>query len=117
MGGWSDAEEKVYGALAQIASKLLVQGIDVILDYGFWYKRERTAAMNLASSVGAAAIIHFLDTPEALRRERILVRNKALDTDSVEISIQEFDKQLDWFEKPSESEGLQVEVILDKHEI
>lgn len=111
MEEWSAAQEKCYRLIAELTVKLLTQEIDVILDYGFWYREERLAARDLAASVGATAMTHYLDTPDTIRRERVLSRNHALDEDSVEISPEEFEKQIDWFEKPSDAEGMRIKTV------
>ena len=111
MEEWNAAQEKCYRLIAELTVKLLAQKIDVILDYGFWYREERLAAKDLAASVGATAMTHYLDTPGAIRRERVLSRNHALDDDSVEISPDAFEKQLDWFEKPSDAEGIRIMAV------
>jgi len=111
MEEWSAAQEKCFRLIAELTTKLLAQGLDVILDYGFWYGEERLAAKDLAASVGATAMTHYLDTPDAIRKERVLSRNHELGDDSVEILAEEFEKQLDWFEKPSDAEGMTIKTV------
>jgi predicted kinase len=81
------------------------------LDYGFWYRHERARAKDLADELGVRSIVHFLNVPVEVRRERVLSRNKSIADDSVVISEDEFDKQVSWFEVPSEHEGIAIKSI------
>ena len=56
--------------LAALAQELLALGTSVILEWGFWARRERDEKREAARSVGAAVELHFLDVPydELVRR-------------------------------------------------
>lgn len=56
-------------------------------------------------------MLHYLATETTLRKERVLKRNISLTHDSVAISAEDFDKQLGWFEVPSEDEGIILKVV------
>jgi predicted kinase len=108
---WSQYEPRCYACIETIARRLLEREISVIWDYGFWYRHERARAKYFANELGIRSVVHFLNVPVEVRRERVLRRNKSIANDSVVISEDEFDKQLSWFEVPSEHEGLSVELI------
>jgi len=108
MEEWGEFEKRCYGIIANIATKLLQRGVNVILDYGLWYKKERLEAKEIAQSVGANSILHYLNTSDKTRRERINERNLALGKDAVEITDADFSMQLNWFEIPSSEEGVTI---------
>lgn len=108
---WSQYEPRCYACIETITRRLLEREISVILDYGFWYRHERARAKDFANELGIRSVVHFLNVPVEVRRERVLRRNKSITNDSVVMSEDEFDKQLSWFEVPSEQEGLSVKLI------
>ena len=108
---WSQYEPRCYACIETIARRLLEREISVILDYGFWYRHERARVKDFANELGIRSIVHFLNVPVEVRRERVLSRNKAIADDSVVISEDDFDKQVSWFEVPSEHEGISVKLI------
>jgi len=64
--------------LWDIGARLLVLGVDVILDYGFWVKSEREDYRARAAQLGAGSEIHYLDVPGAVLLERLAARNADL---------------------------------------
>lgn len=61
---------RIEALLWEIASRALVLGTNVILDYGFWAREEREDYRARATHLGASSDVHFLDVPpeELLRR-------------------------------------------------
>ena len=108
---WSDYEKCCYLVISELVQPILKHEIDVILDYGFWYKHERREAKDLASSCNALCLVHYLNTSDETRKQRILNRNKTIDESSVTITDEDFHMQLDWFEEPVENEGISVNKI------
>lgn len=58
-----------------IAARVLVLGVDVILDFGFWARVEREDYRARAAQLGASGEIHFLDVPEGELLKRLEARN------------------------------------------
>lgn len=58
-----------------VASRALVLGIDVILDFGFWTREEREDYRTRARKLGAGSEVHFLDVPESELLHRLVQRN------------------------------------------
>lgn len=114
---WSQYEPRCYACIETIARRLLEREISVILDYGFWYRHERARAKDFANELGIRIVVHFLNVPIEVRRERVLNRNKAITDDSVVMSEDDFDKQVSWFEVPSEHEGIPIKTIEEVEEI
>jgi len=70
--------ERVYRCYEQIwevSKQLLTLNNDVILDLGFTTKEQREHFTKKAKEIGVIAEVHYLDTPLALRRERVKERN------------------------------------------
>jgi predicted kinase len=53
----------VPGSDLDVPEKLLVLGSDVILDDGYFRREHRRTVVDAAVALGAAAKIHFIDTP------------------------------------------------------
>jgi predicted kinase len=75
---WSAHDERhaaIESLLWQTAARALVLGVDVILDFGFWTRRERDEFRTRARDLGAGFRIHFADAADERLVERIRVRN------------------------------------------
>ncbi len=78
-----DAEEPEHNArhslieamLWEVASRALVLGTNVILDFGFWAREEREDYRSRAKQLGASSEVHFLDVPEEELLRRLAQRN------------------------------------------
>jgi predicted kinase len=78
-----DAEEPVHDSrhnmietlLWKIASRALLLGTNVILDFGFWAREEREDFRLRAKHLGAASEVHYLDVPEEELMLRLTARN------------------------------------------
>ena len=93
------------------ATSLLVRGIDVILDDGFFFRDDRRQHIEMAHDLGARAKIHYLsETPKVLtarmetRNSRLPKYNFRIDPDMLEVFI-------GLFEVPSVGEGAPLVVI------
>lgn len=64
--------------LYQKSLEILGDGIDVILDWGFWTRRERDEARAFYAERGITAELHYLDIPQAEWMRRIEQRNRAV---------------------------------------
>jgi predicted kinase len=62
-----------------LAEQLTALGQDVIIDYGYWLKKERDAARQYFRSRGIPMELHYFAVPEDIRRMRLEQRNKALE--------------------------------------
>ena len=95
------------------ASEFLSRGTDVILDDGFFYREHRMRHIALAAEVGARTVIHHVDTPLDLVRERLERRNADLPRYNFRIDPGTLDGFLAMYERPSPDEGAQVTVVTD----
>src|SRR5579875_1977479 len=62
----------------EIAAKALARGCDVVLEAGFWSRRERDEGRALAKAAGAEAKVIFLDVPLEELKRRLVMRKQAL---------------------------------------
>ncbi|MEO8756615.1 MAG: ATP-binding protein [Devosia sp.] len=61
--------------LWEVAERTLVLGVDVVLDFGCWTKRERDEFRARAHRLAADFRVHFTDASEEVLLERLEVRN------------------------------------------
>ena len=54
---------RVSNLIWRIATRNLALGTDVILDKGFWYKKDRENTRQAAAAIGAETKLYFLDAP------------------------------------------------------
>lgn len=90
--------------LWQTAERALVLGVDVILDFGCWSRRERDDFRARAQHLGADFLIHFTDAPEAVLLERLAARNAALPEGTFHIEERELKEWFGLFERPAPDE-------------
>ena len=107
-----DAEEPEHDArhnlietlLWKIASRALVLGTNVILDFGFWAREEREDFRLRAKQLGASSEVHFLDVPEDELMRRLAVRNSELSQTCFHISEDMMRPWIAFFQKPTPDE-------------
>jgi predicted kinase len=81
-----DIEEEVHNTrhdvieamLWDVAERVLILGVDVILDFGFWGRSEREDYRSRAARLGAGSKVHFLNVPEEVLLARLRARNAQL---------------------------------------
>ena len=94
---------RVSNLIWRIATRNLALGTDVILDKGFWCKRDRENVGQAAAAIGAETKLYFLDAPIDVLRKRVLNRSKS-DEDALWINDQAFTKFINRFEPPGDNE-------------
>ena len=93
------------------ASALLVRGVDVILDDGFFFEENRRHYIKLAAQLGARAKTHYLRASIDALRVRIEQRNARLPKFNFRIDPATLDVFVGLFETPSPEEGAQLVVV------
>ncbi len=58
-----------------VAARVLVLGVDVILDFGCWFRSQREELRSKAASLGADFKIHYAEAAEDVLLERLEARN------------------------------------------
>jgi predicted kinase len=90
--------------LWEAAARVLVLGVDVILDFGFWTRSERDELRERARDLGVGFAIHFADVSEDLLLERIKARNAHLPPGTFHIPELKLKEWMRLFEPPSPDE-------------
>jgi predicted kinase len=67
--------ESVESLMWEVAARVLVLGVDVILDFGCWVRSQRDEFRSRAENLGANFEIHFVDIGEEVLFERLKARN------------------------------------------
>lgn len=73
-----DMVERIKRYLLKKAAEIAANGVDVLLDWGFWRKSDRKAAREFFSSHGIESELHYLEVPDELWHSRIEKRNQAV---------------------------------------
>ncbi len=90
--------------LWETAARVLVLGVDVILDFGFWTRSERDAFRAKAHELGAGFKIHFADVSEEVLLQRIKARNAERPPGAFHIPEIRLKQWMRLFEPPSADE-------------
>jgi predicted kinase len=98
---WNSCFSKAISDLYIIAEKYLKTGQSVILDFGFWDKKSRDYARNLATKVGVDFQHIYLDTPDDIIMSRLKERSGVIAASN----LSNFDKLKRAFELPQSDEA------------
>ena len=103
--GWdADRRAAVQAVQWDVAARALALGIDVVLDFGCIFRRERDHYRASAAAIGARTLVCFLDAP----REELLRRLAARDADppphTFRVDAEHLDRCIGWFEPPTADE-------------
>ena len=90
--------------LWNIASRALVLGTNVILDFGFWAREEREDFRLRAKQLGASSEVHFLDVSEDDLMRRLAERNSTLSQQSFHIPEDTMKPWIAFFQRPTPDE-------------
>lgn len=87
-----------------LAARALALGIDVVIDWGVWSRRERDDYRARAKALGANTVIRFLDVPRGELVRRPAARNEDPPPGTFCVDEQYLDLWSTWFERPTEDE-------------
>ena len=100
------ARDPVEQALWDLAARVLVLGVDVILEYGFWSRSEREEFRRRAARLGAGSQVHFTDASEGELLGRLARRNADLPAGTFWIDEGRLKEWVGLFEAPGPDELL-----------
>jgi len=80
--------------------RALVLGVDVVLEFGFWSREERAQFRSQAEALGARVELLYLEASRDELWARLQKRNANLPPDSFQVSEDQLDLWLSWFEAP-----------------
>lgn len=112
--GYAEHARRLYACrelIWSVASEFLRRGVDVILDDGFFLTSDRREHVARAREIGAAAAIHFVDTPVDVARSRLESRNRNPGRYTLDIAPAALDACVAVFQRPAEDEGAELIVV------
>ncbi|MBL6946780.1 MAG: ATP-binding protein [Rhodospirillales bacterium] len=99
--------ERLRGAFEGHLVSLLESGLSVVLDFPANTVGLRTWMQTLSENAGVEHVLHYLDVPEAVCKERLKRRNRD-GTHEFAPSDEQFDLINRYFEPPTEEEGFMI---------
>lgn len=99
-----DRHDTVESLLWNVAARVLVLGVDVILDFGFWVRSQREDMRAQAAQLGVDFKIHFADACEEMLLSRLAARNAELPQGAFYIPETSLKEWILIFEPPSHEE-------------
>jgi predicted kinase len=88
-----------------LADQLIVRGVDVVFDLGFYRSDHRDRVRARAAQTQAQSKLHYLDVSRDTRWARVVQRNVERPiTYSFEVTQDLFDARETWFEAPTDDE-------------
>jgi len=87
-----------------VAARALSLGLNVILDFGFWTRKEREDFRARAAALGAGSEICFLDVPHPELTRRVTDRGADLPPHTFHVTEAQLQAWAKEFEKPSAEE-------------
>ncbi|GGF28826.1 hypothetical protein GCM10010954_29900 [Halobacillus andaensis] len=96
--------DAVESLMWDVAARILLLGVDVILDFGFWSRSERDEFRSRAKELGAEFKIHFNDLSQEELFERLRNRNAQKPDATFVIPESKLKEWIQTFEPPSPEE-------------
>lgn len=103
--GYDDGKRAVVESIQwEIAQRVLHLGVDVILENGFWSRKERDEFKAKAKELGADAKLYYLDVSKDELWKRLENRNAALPPHTFQVKESDLDEWIKSFEAPTAEE-------------
>jgi predicted kinase len=115
--GYADYDQRVVNLSREVAFRFVEKGIDVILDEGFWSRKERTEMRGTIEAMGARPVLIYLDTPIDSIRKRVERRDANPPRDSLRIGDALLDYYLTFWEPPGNDEEYVLANALEDRDI
>lgn len=104
-GGYDETRRAAVESVQwEIAQRALSLGVNVILESGFWLRRERDEFRSRAAALGADSKLYFLDASRDDLAARLAARNAALPPDTFQVDEAQLDIWIARFERPTPDE-------------
>jgi len=101
-------DTKMTELATEIALRCLKAGASVIIDDGFWYRKQRDEIRQALKNIGAVIKLYYIDTPVDVMKKRTVKRSENPPGDSFYITEQEFNDYLKMFQPPTDDEEFTV---------
>jgi len=103
--GYDEDKRKAVELLQwDIAQRALGLGDDVILEWGFWTRRERDEIRAQAARLGASTKLYYLNVPLEDLKRRLVARNAALPSETFPVEAAQLEMWAKQFERPTQDE-------------
>jgi predicted kinase len=99
-----DKRDLVEGKLVEIGMRAAELGVDVVFDFGFWSRDERSALRWIAGTVGARSRVVYLPIGHEEQRRRVTDRFVTTPDQTFAMSDGELERWRAQFEVPDEEE-------------
>lgn len=99
---------RLRSAMGPHVTRLLEAGVDVVLDFPGNTRATRAFWKAVAEAAGARLVLHWLDVPDDVCRERLHRRNAEGEHDFAGVTDEQFDLITSRFEPPDAAEGLEI---------
>jgi predicted kinase len=99
-----DKRDLVEGKLIQLGMRAAELGINVVFDFGFWGKDERSALRWIAGTVGARSHVLYLPIDHGEQRRRVTDRFATTPGETFHMSDVELEQWRAQFQAPDEDE-------------
>jgi predicted kinase len=88
-----------------LTEKMLARDLDIILENGFWSRKERLMLRDKMAGLGAKTELIFLDVPRDILWGRLASRNRNLPPATFHVTAHELDEWMGMFEPPGPDEN------------
>lgn len=107
-----EQRDRIEGKLVEVGMRVAGSGINVVLDFGFWGKDERSALRSIADSLGVRAEVIYLPIDDEEQRRRIAARCAA-EPGQFQMSDDDLTQWRLQFEVPDSDElrGAQIPIV------
>ncbi len=95
-----ELEAKVKPDLEKQLIKLLGNGRDVVLDYGFWKQKSRDEHKRIIEENGGIWRLLYFKVPKDILLERLIERNKNTGPEAIPVSEKDLNSFINRFEEP-----------------
>jgi len=99
-----DKRDLVEGKLVQLGMRAAELGTNVVLDFGFWGKDERSALRWIARAVGARSRVVYLPIDHEEQRSRVVTRFATAPDQTFQMSEVELEQWRAQFQAPDDEE-------------
>jgi len=101
---WGDAHDRVEVIQWHVAERALRLGINVVLDFGVWSRKEREDFRTRAAEAGARSELIFVDAPLDVLKQRVESRNQIPEQRAYPITPTDLEEWSTLFQPPTEEE-------------
>jgi len=99
-----DKRDLVEGKLVQVGMRAAALGTNVVFDFGFWGKDERSALRWIARAVGARSQVVYLPIEHEEQRDRVVTRFETAPDQTFQMSEVELEQWRAQFQAPDDEE-------------